>query len=239
MATSSWLRRIRIFAINRTLPTGKWRSWCCLPRHGRASNNALTTFGPLLTGSGRGCTSKFGFDGECQWRPQIPPNGASNASSARRWPAIPAIRRRRAGWRSRAPATAAWAGAAGIPTTTTGSSASIGSSLQPSCVPRSRRPPNRWRWTRTVRRGASSWPGCKGRSPSAAPSTCCATASGTGRTIWTCSTARRRSRTRRRRSASDRTASPSPDSFATAATRRSGRWTSGCSSTACRSSPSS
>ena len=41
------------------------------------------------------------------------------------------------------------------------------------------------------------------------------------------------------RNASSRTASPSPGSFVTAATRASGRWTSASSSTACRSSPSS
>ena len=53
-----------------------------------------------------------------------------------------------------------------------------------------------------------------------------------------CSTAHRRPGTRRRRNTSSRTASPSSGSFATAATRRSGRSTSACSSTACRSSPS-
>ena len=67
-------------------------------------------------------------------------------------------------------------------------------------------------------RGASSWPGCRARSPSAAPSTCCATASDTARTTWICSTARRRPGTCRRRNASNRTASPSSGSFATAAT---------------------
>ncbi len=67
------------------------------------------------------------------------------------------------------------------------------------------------------------------RYPSAAPSTCCATASSTGRMIWTCSTARRPLGTRRQKNASSRTASPSPGSFATAVTRHSGRWTSGSS----------
>ena len=103
----------------------------------------------------------------------------------------------------------------------------------------SRTPPNRWRWTRTVRRGASSWRGCRAKSRSAAPSTCCATASDTARTTWTCSTARRRPGTCRRRSASSRTASPSSGSFAIAATTLNGRWTSASSSTACRSSRSS
>jgi len=53
------------------------------------------------------------------------------------------------------------------------------------------------------------------------------------------STARRRPGTRRRRNGSRRTASPSSGSSGTAVTRRSGRSTSACSSTACRSSPSS
>ena len=113
------------------------------------------------------------------------------------------------------------------------------SSSRHSCVHPAGRRRSRWRWTRTVRRGASSSPGCRERSPSAAPSMCCATASDTARTTWTCSTARRRPGTCRRRSASSRTASPSSGSFATAATRRSGRSTSGSSSTACRSSRSS
>ena len=43
----------------------------------------------------------------------------------------------------------------------------------------------------------------------------------------------------RRRSGSSRTGLPSPGSFAIAGTRHSGRWTSGCSSTGCRCSPSS
>ena len=41
------------------------------------------------------------------------------------------------------------------------------------------------------RRDASSWPGCRAKSTSAAPSTCCARASNTSRTASTSSTARR------------------------------------------------
>ena len=91
----------------------------------------------------------------------------------------------------------------------------------------------------TARRGASSWPACRARSPSAASSTCCATASSTGRTTSTSSTARPRRATPRPPSASPPTASASPASCATAATRRSSRSTSASSSTACRSPPSS
>ena len=61
----------------------------------------------------------------------------------------------------------------------------------------------------------------------------------TAHTTWSCSTAHRRQGTSMRRNASSRTASRSPVSFGTAATRRSGRSTSGSSSTGCRSSPSS
>ena len=45
--------------------------------------------------------------------------------------------------------------------------------------------------------------------------------------------------TRRRGNGSSRTVSRSPGSFVIAGTRGSGRWTSGCSSTGCRCSPSS
>ena len=105
------------------------------------------------------------------------------------------------------------------------------------CVRPNPKPRNRWDYPRTARRGANSWPGFRAGYPSAAASTCCATASTTGHTTWTCSTARLQPETRRPRSASSRTASPLPGSCATAATKPSGRWTSGCSSTACRSSP--
>ena len=43
-------------------------------------------------------------------------------------------------------------------------------------------PQSRWTSARTVRLGAGSWPGFRERSPSEGPSTCCAMASGTGRT---------------------------------------------------------
>ena len=92
---------------------------------------------------------------------------------------------------------------------------------------------------RTGRRGASSWHGCRARSASAAPSTCCATASSTGRITSICSTARRHRATPRPRSGTPPIASASPASSATAATRRSARSTSACSSTGCRSPPSS
>ena len=92
---------------------------------------------------------------------------------------------------------------------------------------------------RTPRPGASSWRGCKARSPSVARSRCCATASGTARTTSTSSTAPLRPATSRLGTASSGTGSPSLGSFATAGTRRSGRSTSRSSSTACRSSPSS
>ena len=51
--------------------------------------------------------------------------------------------------------------------------------------------------------------------------------------------ARPRSTTPRRGNGLSRTGSRLPGSFATAGTRRSGRWTSGCSSTGCRCSRSS
>ena len=57
--------------------------------------------------------------------------------------------------------------------------------------------PTRSTSARTGRRGASSWRGSRARSPSAAPSTCCATGSSTGRTTSTSSTARPRRATRR------------------------------------------
>ena len=75
--------------------------------------------------------------------------------------------------------------------------------------------------TRTARRAASSWPGSRARSASAASSTCCATASSTGRITSTCSTARPRPATPRPPSATPPTASASRASSATAATRRS------------------
>ena len=92
---------------------------------------------------------------------------------------------------------------------------------------------------RTASRNAGSWRGYKARFPNVAPSTCYATGSSTDHTTWTCSTAPRPPATSRPKNASSITASPSAGSCATAATRRSGRWTSGCSSTACRSLPSS
>ena len=98
---------------------------------------------------------------------------------------------------------------------------------------------NRSTSTRTARRGAGSWPACKARSPSAAPSTCCARGSSTDRINSTCSMARRHRGTRRPGFSTGKTASASPVNSATAATRPSFPWTWACSSTACRSPPSS
>ena len=56
------------------------------------------------------------------------------------------------------------------------------SSSAPFCARPKPRRRNRWVCPKTARRGASSWPGSRARLPSAVPSTCCATASSTGRT---------------------------------------------------------
>ena len=117
-------------------------------------------------------------------RRAIRPNAALKALSARRWPAIRVSRRRTARSQRRAQGTAASAGAAAIRGTTTASSASIGSSSARFCTARNRRPPTRWGWARTARRGGGFWPGCRARLPSGAPSTCGATASGTAHTTW-------------------------------------------------------
>ena len=186
-----------------------------------------------------GADTDDGFRGRRWLRPATLLSVASSGSSARSWRAIPANRGRPARSRRRGRAMAASGGAAAMPVTTTGSSASIESSSPRSCTRRNRRLQSGSPSTRTARRGGSSWPGCRAKSPSAAPSTCFGTASSTVRTTSTCSTVRRPPGIRRRRGASSRTGSRWCGSSGTAATRRSGRSTSGCSSTACQSSPSS
>ncbi len=77
--------------------------------------------------------------------------------------------------------TAARAGSRATRTTTTASTPSTWCNCASSCWRRSRRRPGRSTSTTTAPHGASSWPACRARSPSAASSTCCATASSTAR----------------------------------------------------------